>query len=114
MKIRSLQGNVVTIGDERAEKLIASGHYTPAGEDWHAAPESVPETGHDEQEGDDTPELVQEPEEPSEAQEDTVVAAPRPTAAVVRAWAKDNDVEVPATGRVPDSVYEQYDEAHKN
>lgn len=28
--------------------------------------------------------------------------------AAVRAWAKDNDIDVPSRGRVPDSVIEQY------
>lgn len=35
----------------------------------------------------------------------------RPAAKDVRAWAAENDVEVPARGKIPDEVYEQYQAA---
>ncbi|WP_062387758.1 histone-like nucleoid-structuring protein Lsr2 [Demequina iriomotensis] len=34
-----------------------------------------------------------------------------PSAAAIRAWAKDNDVEVPERGRIPAKVREAYDAA---
>lgn len=34
-------------------------------------------------------------------------------AKTVRAWAKDNDVDVPAKGRIPDDVLEAYRQAHQ-
>lgn len=37
----------------------------------------------------------------------------RPDAKTVRAWAKDNDVDVPAKGRIPDDVLDAYTQAHK-
>ncbi|MFJ2719373.1 histone-like nucleoid-structuring protein Lsr2 [Streptomyces sp. NPDC087437] len=37
--------------------------------------------------------------------------APRPDAKTVRAWAGENGIDVPARGKIPDSVYEQYQAA---
>lgn len=36
-----------------------------------------------------------------------------PTAADIRAWARENDVQCPATGRVPGDVRDAYDDAHQ-
>lgn len=41
----------------------------------------------------------------------STAAADGPTAAEVRAWARENDVDCPATGMVPRRVREAYDEA---
>lgn len=71
-------------------------------------PESVSEVSKDESEGETAPEPVEEPQEPSQPQEE------RPDPNVVRAWAKENNVEVSAKGRVAQQVYDQYAEAHKN
>lgn len=42
----------------------------------------------------------------------SAAAADGPSAAQVRAWAAENDVECPAVGRVPNVVRQAYDEAH--
>jgi hypothetical protein len=100
MKIRSNTGGVVEIGDERAERLLATGHWQTLDA------ESVSEAPEDRPEGGDPQEPVNEPVKPFQGQE-------RPAAAVVRSWAVANHVDVPAKGRVPESVYEQYADAHK-
>lgn len=35
-----------------------------------------------------------------------------PDPAVVRAWARSNQLDVPPRGRIPKRVYEAYNEAH--
>ncbi|MFJ1653513.1 histone-like nucleoid-structuring protein Lsr2 [Streptomyces sp. NPDC088337] len=49
--------------------------------------------------------------EPEQAPEPEPEPAPRPDAKTVRAWAAENGVDVPARGKIPDSVYEQYQAA---
>jgi len=39
-------------------------------------------------------------------------AAPKPTAKAVRAWAKDEGIEVPARGPIPDDIVDRYQAAH--
>jgi len=68
-------------------------------------------------EDDNDEEAPVEPEEKqAAAPENKMVGAPegdkRPDAKTVRAWAKDNDVEVPAKGRIPDDVMDAYNKAH--
>ncbi len=36
-----------------------------------------------------------------------------PSAAEVRAWAKDNDIDVPAKGKLPQDVVDAYKDAHR-
>lgn len=38
----------------------------------------------------------------------------RPSAADVRKWAAENDVQVNAKGKIPDDVYAKYAEAHQS
>lgn len=106
MKLRSNTGGVVEISADRADRLLKSGFFQELDA---KAPEAAAEAPETQTEGDDTPEPVEVTPEPSEPQEDD-----KPEAKVVRAWAVENNVEVPAKGRVPETVYEQYAEAHKN
>lgn len=107
MYIRSNAGGVVEIGDERAKALLATGSWYPldkaetAVEDSEVTPE-----------GDETPEPAEEPEELPEAQEEASTETARPDVATVRAWAKENNVEVSDKGRVSGAVYDQYADAH--
>lgn len=48
-----------------------------------------------------------------QAPEEDAVAAPAPAAADVRAWAKENGIDVNAKGAVPAAVVEQYVAAQK-
>lgn len=67
--------------------------------------------------GEEDGEDVETEQKQAPAPENKMVAAPdgdkaRPDAKTVRAWAKDNGVEVPAKGRIPDEVMDAYYEAH--
>jgi hypothetical protein len=118
VKIESTQGGgIVSIGDERAKRLLQSRDWKRVTVDSPVVPEpefddvAVPasqEPADDvngNSEGDDTQEEDSEPETASED----------PSAADVRAWAKANtDIRVPARGRVPAEAYIAYTEAHKN
>lgn len=111
MKLYSSAGGFVEVDEERAERLFKRGGFskTPFTED---AAESASETLNIRPEGDDTPEVGSEPQEPSEPQEEA--KADKPDVAVVRAWAKENGVEVSDQGRIPKAVYDKYADAHKN
>ncbi|GAA2159365.1 Lsr2 family DNA-binding protein [Glycomyces lechevalierae] len=65
---------------------------------------------------DEEAEVVKPEQKQAAAPENKMVGAPegdkRPDAKTVRAWAKDNDVEVPAKGRIPDDVMDAYNKAH--
>lgn len=66
----------------------------------------------------DEEEVPVEPEEKQAAQPENKMVAPegdkaRPDAKTVRAWAKDNNVDVPKTGRIPDDVLDAYTQAHQ-
>lgn len=37
-----------------------------------------------------------------------------PSPASIRVWAAENDIEVPARGRIPESIISQYNEANPN
>lgn len=45
---------------------------------------------------------------------DAPVAAERPSAKAVRAWARSVDLDVPERGRVPDELVDAYLEAHED
>lgn len=67
---------------------------------------------------DDEEETVEPEEKQAPQPENKMVSAPegdkgRPDAKTVRAWAKDNDVDVPAKGRIPDDVLDAYTQAHQ-
>lgn len=65
-------------------------------------PEDDADGSKDETTGDDTQAVTEEAPATSE----------RPKAADVRAWAKENNVDVNEQGKIPNSVYEAYSKAH--
>jgi hypothetical protein len=100
-------GGFVVVGDEQADKMVGTGFWGFEGPEAHTADNgwNVAPTGEDT--GDsvsDAPALPQAQEEAPE----------RPDVPTVRAWAKDNDIPVSDKGRVAETVYEQYAEAHKD
>lgn len=118
--VRHKQGGTIEVGDRAAENLVASGFWTRV--DSFVREERVvqiePAQSHanaskPSPEGGDTQDLVLDaprlPEAPEEASGDD-----RPDVGKVRAWAKANNIEVSAKGRVSADVYEKYAEAHKN
>lgn len=105
VKLKFLQGGMLITTEETAEKLLKTGLYRRV---VHPLPaETAADETNTEPQGEDTPEDAPKLPEPSEGQEK------RPEPSVVRAWAKENGVEVSAKGRVSDEVYKQYAEAHK-
>lgn len=110
VRLYSTAGGSVNIGDERAKKLLESSNwFTKDQLPSKKGSETAADAPNDEPQGDDPTEPVEEVPEASQPQEQATASA-----AVVRAWAKKNDIQVPAKGRVPEVVYEQYAEAHKN
>lgn len=106
MKLRSNMGGFVTVNDEkRARRLVESGSWTLAENDSDESAERS-----DTDNGTETPENPsQAPSEPSGPQNDG-----RPDVSDVRAWARENNIEVSDKGRVPAEVYAKYAEAQKN
>lgn len=107
MDLRSPEGGLVSIGDERAKRLLARG-YTRISDETSESPATDLDT---DWHTPDTQEPVQDAPALPQPQEDTTDE--RPPAAEVRAWAVENDVSVPAKGRVPADVYEKYAAAHQ-
>jgi Lsr2 protein len=101
MNLRTLEGGFVSVGEKLGQKLLKRGYTL-------ISSESPVEDSNDEPQGDDTQDTEETVTPPSEAREE------RPDVSVVRAWAKENDVEVSAKGRVSADVYTKYAEAHKN
>lgn len=56
--------------------------------------------------------VVPDPPAPADPDAEADEAATRPAAGTVRAWARANEVDVPARGPIPDDVYAAYTEAH--
>ncbi|MEU2340062.1 histone-like nucleoid-structuring protein Lsr2 [Streptomyces sp. NPDC013172] len=46
--------------------------------------------------------------EPAPAEQGTADEQTKPEPKAVRAWAAENGIDVPARGKIPDTVYEQY------
>lgn len=114
MKIYSNTGGFVEIGHARAKRLVATGNWYTE-DPTRRASEGV----NDETEGNNTSETVEPVTEDDSPVEEVPEAAPaisqeRPDVSTVRAWAKENNIEVSAKGRVSAEVYEKYAEAHAN
>lgn len=117
--VRYKMGGYANVGDRAAENLVNSGFWEYADEfkreervvhiepaKSHALATNTPS------QGEDTNDKVQAVQDPSQGQEQA--KNERPDVATVRAWAKENNIEVSDKGRVSADVYEQYAEAHKN
>lgn len=110
MDLLNPTGGLVSVGDRHVERLLKRGYKRVVEE----APETVEDDWNHHTQGEDTSEPVQDaPALPEPPEEVKPVAATRPDVATVRAWAKENDIEVSAKGRVSGDVYEKYAEAHK-
>jgi hypothetical protein len=97
-------GGFLEAGDKTAERLVASGYWKyVTQEEVVQAPESDADETNTQPESDDTPDVPEVAQQPSE----------RPDVSDVRAWAKEHNVQVSAKGRVSADVYEQYAEAHQ-
>ncbi|WP_158554054.1 Lsr2 family DNA-binding protein [Micromonospora deserti] len=96
-------GLVVDLDPVVASGLVGGGSgeysYVEDGPEAEQEPQSEPDV---EQEG----ATVQEPESDPEPAPEQKTAQPKP--ADVRRWAKENDVECPARGSIPESVVDAY------
>lgn len=112
MRIRPSQGGgIVSISDERGERLLESKSWYRVDADLNytseesAEPSNTGPRGEDTEEGSDEAHRASE-DEPTPASEDN---ASEHTAAEIRAWAKDNyDGDVPSRGKLPDAVREAF------
>jgi hypothetical protein len=108
MKLRYELGGFIEVNDEeRAKRYLQSASWTEIKDE--EAPETAADESNDEPEGYDTPEPVADAPALPEPQEQA-----KPDVATVRAWAKENGIEVSDKGRVAGEVYDKYAEAHKN
>lgn len=115
--VRYKMGGYAEVGDRAAKNLVNSGFWEYADDYAHEERVVEVETAQShanatntQPEGNHTPEHVRTAEEPTEAPEEADKDE-RPDVSVVRAWAKQNDIEVSAKGRVSAEVYEKYAEA---
>ena len=93
----------------KAGKTVAEakGDTAPVDGDAESAPAGDADTENPQTE--DTPNPAAKAD--AEAAKDADAEA-EPTAKEIRAWAKENGVDVPARGAIPDDVREKYDAAH--
>lgn len=129
MKVKLVyrMGGHIYVGDETAKRLLKTNMYSlpkhasdeerqavAQDDEWQAQPTETSEKAVDESndtsEGGDTVEDAPKLPDTSQVQEDT---NERPDTETVRAWAKENGIQVSNKGRVANQVYEQYADAHK-
>lgn len=119
MKVKLVyrMGGHIYVGEETAKRLLKTNMYAmpkhATNEEREAVglePEKTPESAEDDwnnvPESQDTPEAT-ETQEPAKEQH-------RATPAEVRAWARENELDVPAKGRIPSEVFELYEQANSD